>query len=208
MKQLLLLIESSPKTPKRGFEFLHKKWRDPDTKKPMKYVVTKVANGVVYYKPVGWNRGIEKIAIEDFYNKVVKEGLQPFSASGVMEAVDGKIFTWDTIKDDAKKIERNIHAPEVGVQVSALGGKDRASIMLTLSLDEKRNWKNGILQNSRYMHFSIGGNGVVEQFGLGHGVGKKFRKVRVTSIKDVIRKINDYLKPFETAGEKASYVQM
>lgn len=40
--------------------------------------------------------------------------------------------------------------PYVRAHVSTLGGEDRASVLVTVSLDPKETWSNGILENSRY----------------------------------------------------------
>jgi hypothetical protein len=37
---------------KRGLQFQHARVIDPDTREPLLYVVTRVASGVVYYRPV------------------------------------------------------------------------------------------------------------------------------------------------------------
>jgi len=46
-----------------------------------------------------------------------------------------------------------VNAPHASGYVSRLGGKDRASILLTFSLDARNEWKYGILENSRYAKF-------------------------------------------------------
>lgn len=40
--------------------------------------------------------------------------------------------------------------PYVRAGVSTLGGEDRSSVMVTVSLDPRESWTNGILENSRY----------------------------------------------------------
>lgn len=93
----------------------------------------------------------------------------------------------------AERLRNEIDAPYVNVQVSTLGGRERVSILMVLSLDDSSTWVNRILQNSRYMHFSIRRNGVVEQFSKGHLIDKKFRKRTIKSVEELIYKINEYL---------------
>ena len=102
------------------------------------------------------------------------------------------IFSADSINKE--EIKNSILAPYVTVTVSMLGGTERASIMITLSLDDKKDWTNGILQNSRYMYFSLSRTGVLEQFNRsGAFRDKKFRKTKAVSVEDAINKINKYL---------------
>ena len=90
---------------------------------------------------------------------------------------------------------KHIKAAVVSSQVSTLGGVDRASIMLTVSLDPRSQWVNGILHNSRYAMFRLDRNGTIENFS--HGFRrpvKRMRKSRATSLPDAVSKINKYLR--------------
>ena len=98
--------------------------------------------------------------------------------------------------DDPQLTDLNdINAPFVQPQVSTLGGKNRAAILLRISLDPKEEWSNGIFQNSRFMQFRISIDGEVEQFTLSHKLKaiKKFRKTRVKSLKEFVDKVNKYI---------------
>ncbi len=90
-------------------------------------------------------------------------------------------------------ILNNINAPFVQYQVSTLGGKDRASILLRVSLDPKDQWANGIFQNSKFMQFRVSINGEAEQFTLSHVLKKKFRKTKVKSLEEFVNKANKYI---------------
>jgi len=81
--------------------------------------------------------------------------------------------------------------PYVNGQVSTLGGEHRAAVMLTVSLDPKDSWKNGILQNSRYGQFSVDYTGAVEHFS-GYGLGN-MRKSKAKSVTDAGRKLREFL---------------
>lgn len=93
----------------------------------------------------------------------------------------------------AQRLADEIEAPFVNVQVSTLGGKERVSILMKLSLDAKETWVNGIFENSRYMHFHISKDGAVEQFTRQYTIPKKFRKIKVKSAEELAQKINKYL---------------
>ncbi len=90
---------------------------------------------------------------------------------------------------------RRIKAPYVHTQVSTLGGEERASVMLTGSLDPKGKWTNGILHNSRYFMVRIDRIGTVEMFSLGMGMRKqKMRTFKATSLGSVVIKINQWIR--------------
>jgi hypothetical protein len=68
--------------------------------------------------------------------------------------------------------------------ISSLG---RPALMLTVSLDPRSAWSNGILENSRYARFSIDSDGTIEHFS---GSLPKFRKCKVADIETAAAKIN------------------
>lgn len=53
------------KQPKVGFRFFHKRVLNPDLKTPMEFVVTRIAKGIIYYRPVNGG-GSQNCKIEDF----------------------------------------------------------------------------------------------------------------------------------------------
>ena len=103
------------------------------------------------------------------------------------------IFSVATSAIDKMFIESRIKAPYVHSQVSTLGGVNRASIIIKVSLDPKPKWANGIYQNSRYSMWHLGRDGTLEQFSLSYGLGKKMRKQKASSLPDAIARINKYL---------------
>lgn len=92
-----------------------------------------------------------------------------------------------------KFFNEKIEAPVVSVQKSVLGGPQNVAILISISLDPKNTWENGIFHNSRYMMFHISNDGVVVQHNRAHTIPEKFRKVRVQSIGDAVAKINKYI---------------
>jgi hypothetical protein len=117
---------------------------------------------------------------DELLYEAVKKATEP-----IFDVNDAPKFIND-IKDKVK-------VPVINAQVSTLGGADRASIMVTLSLDPQEEWFNGILHNSRYMMFRIDRNGRLEQFSLGHTIKKKMRKTFGKTQKDIIDKMNKYI---------------
>jgi hypothetical protein len=76
--------------------------------------------------------------------------------------------------------------PYLNVSRSTLGGDDKASILISISLDKKETWKNGIYQNSRYRQFHMY-DGKIESIS-GYGC-EKFRKASVKDANDAVDKI-------------------
>jgi hypothetical protein len=81
--------------------------------------------------------------------------------------------------------------PYVAGQVSTLGGPERASVLLVVSLQPKSEWKNGILENSDYARFHLSMDGTLEHFS-GHGLGK-MRKTKFKSAGEAAKKIRAFL---------------
>lgn len=110
----------------------------------------------------------------------------------IMGKSDEPIFDPDDENDIKRDIEKEIEAPFVTTQMSSLGGKENASIIITVSLDPEREWENGILENSRFLRFHLERNGELENFTVGMGIDK-MRKKNVKSIDDAIDKINRHI---------------
>lgn len=77
--------------------------------------------------------------------------------------------------------------PYVGVGHSTLGGIENVSIFVTISLDPRHAWANGILENSRYARIHVHNDGTVEQIS---GYQLKLRKFTAKNMAQVIDKIN------------------
>lgn len=101
--------------------------------------------------------------------------------------------TQDRRSTAAKYTERHIKAPFVRSGVSTLGGVQRASIMIKVSLDPKSKWVNGIYENSQYVMFRLDRDGTLEQFARSYRLPKKMRKQKATSLADAVQRINKYL---------------
>ncbi len=86
--------------------------------------------------------------------------------------------------------------PHSRAYISTLGGEKNASILITVGLDKRETWANGIFENSRYVRYHIDRNskGVeIEcfQFHIKNKEMKKFRKLTGTPEKVVERLSND-----------------
>ena len=92
-----------------------------------------------------------------------------------------------------KEIQDGIDAPWAGVEKSTLGGDENVALMIKISLDPKEDWNNKIYQNSRFAMIRLGANGEMEMF-ASHRNLKNMRKTKFKSPKDVISKINTWIK--------------
>jgi hypothetical protein len=93
----------------------------------------------------------------------------------------------------AKYLTSNINAPYVHAEVSTLGGYDKASAMLRISLDDRKEWSNDIFHNSRYLFIRLERNGELDPFAQSYKLGKKMRKSHVKSLEDAVEKINKFI---------------
>ena len=98
----------------------------------------------------------------------------------------------------------SIDAPYVYAYESSLGGRQNASVLLTVSMSDKSSWKYGILENSKYIKFHIGTDGKIESFSGSLNRILKFRKCTAKSIDDVVGKINAYLQKVSDILEQSS----
>ena len=102
------------------------------------------------------------------------------------------VFDDNSIKRWLKELDDGIAAPVVKTSVSNLGGTP--TIMCKFSLDDQKDWKGGIFQNSRYANLRIDADGTLEMFQASMKVGiKRLRKSKIKSAKDAIKKINVWI---------------
>lgn len=104
-------------------------------------------------------------------------------------------------QDLADYLRNNLKTPVSNVKISTLGGEDRASVLVTISLDQKKDWINGILHNSRYAMFHLSYDGVLELHSKHHSL-PKMRKTKFKNPKDALNKINKYLLQANKESEK------
>lgn len=106
------------------------------------------------------------------------------------------IFKYEDIKDKESELAAKIKCPWVRVLISTLGGRERPSLIIKVSLDAADTWVNGIWMNSRFYIFNIDYDGTVENYTCSHKL-KKIRKKKVKSLDAGIKYINDKLSKYE-----------
>lgn len=102
------------------------------------------------------------------------------------------LFDINTVDEVINKLQSELQIPFVQAYKSTLGGADRVTIMIKVSLDAKDTWAGGYFENSRRLNFSVERDGTVEQFSKSFKIPTKFRKTKVKSIEDLITKLNTY----------------
>lgn len=105
----------------------------------------------------------------------------------------GQVFDMATVDDWVNKLQSGIKAPTVGVKYSTLGGEKDVSILIMVSMDDKKDWINNILENSHYVRLHLYNDGVLDMISGHVKPAKNFRKTRVMSVEDAIVKINRYV---------------
>ena len=104
-----------------------------------------------------------------------------------------KVFDVVTAEEWRVRLNAGIKAPVVGVRKSTLGGPENVALLPTISLDERKDWPNGILENSRYFHIELSNDGMMEMFGGNVRPAKFLRKTRVRDVDEAIAKLNQYI---------------
>jgi hypothetical protein len=105
----------------------------------------------------------------------------------------------DLVQQDAPgwvaAVEAGVRAPLVKASVLTLGGADRPSLYVMLTLDKKEDWPYGIVDNSRFAKFMIHAvaQPKIELLTMGPRM-PKFRKRPYRGVADAIQQINAYLK--------------
>lgn len=96
-------------------------------------------------------------------------------------------------QDEMDKVLAGIIAPVKGGILSSLGGANRTSALLSISIDAKENWPKGNYLYSRYIGLSWGSDNILELFAQSHRFGKRFRKTLARDAGEAIAKINKFL---------------
>ena len=91
------------------------------------------------------------------------------------------------------EIYKGIKAGWKSVGKSTLGGDENVAIMIKVTVEPEKDWPNKILHNAKFGMISIGTDGTMKMFASGHKI-KNMRQTRVRSAKDVVKKINDWIK--------------
>ena len=91
------------------------------------------------------------------------------------------------------EIYKGIDAGWKSVGKSTLGGDENVAILIKVTVEPEKDWPNKILQNARFGMIRIATNGTMEMFASDRRV-KNMRKTKIKSAKDVVNKINTWLK--------------
>ena len=130
---------------------------------------------------------------------VVRSDARYIYSESLTESIEG--LAYDKLVAGAAEVKQKINAPLVSAQISTLGGKERAAMLITVALDPKSEWKNGILENSRYIILDLSHTGSLSLVTQGYGVSPKFRKVRVKDVGEAIKRINMWIAKVESMRE-------
>ena len=91
------------------------------------------------------------------------------------------------------EIYKGIDAGWKSVGKSTLGGDENVAILIKVTVEPEKDWPNKILQNARFGMIRIATNGTMEMFASDRRV-KNMRKTKIKSAKDVVNKINTWIK--------------
>lgn len=80
--------------------------------------------------------------------------------------------------------------PFANVTRYTLGGEARASLGFTVSKDDRKDWANGILENSSYAKFMLDSDGSLKL--LSGWKVAKFRAGKVKDINHALKRITDW----------------
>jgi len=97
------------------------------------------------------------------------------------------------IEDWTMEIYKGIKAGWKSVSKSSLGGDENVAIMIKVTVEPEKEWPHKILQNASYGMIRIATDGTMEMFASGHKL-KNMRKTKVKSARDVVSKINTWIK--------------
>jgi len=117
-----------------------------------------------------------------------------------------ELFDVNSAQKTIEYLSNNIEAPFVQAYYSTLGGKDKVSILIAISLDQKKDWPNKILQNSNYIKLYFASNGDIEYI-CGNKIGG-FRKIKSKSIVEAVEKINKYINKEKRPLMPTNYQEM
>ena len=130
----------------------------------------------------------KEIKLTDLVPKTIKEAQEP-------------LWDKDSVKNVIKQIQKGIKVPYAdGLGLGALSRRDEhPTIIGKISVDKKKDWPNGYIENSRWALVTIYPNGVVDTVRMnGYGDFKTRKKVPVLrksknkSIKQIIDRLGKY----------------
>ena len=116
------------------------------------------------------------------------------------ELTEGTVLDIKDVDRWIPEIEKGVRSPWISIQKSTLGGDENVALMIKISLDPQKDWANKIYQNSRYAMIRLGADGEMEMFASDRKL-KNMRKTKFKSAKDVVGKINTWIKKVDEVPE-------
>lgn len=118
---------------------------------------------------------------------------QPSNDSNPQNIIHQSHFTPQNVDQMIQTLERGIATPYKNIYKSTLGGENRVSIIMAISLDRKENWTNNIFENSPYIKMIWNVDGSLEAVSKGTKIPIKFRRTKCIDVNKCIEKINKYI---------------
>ena len=144
--------------------------------------------------------------IKDQYDKKKKK--KKSESIDELTLTEGSVFDINNAEQMFKVLTAGLKkvAPEIkpgNISYSTLGGDDRVSIVGKFSLDRKKDWSNGILENSRWITFYLDNDGSLEVNVMGYPLDmRKQVKMRKSRNKDIKQVLARMLKHFHMLNTK------
>ena len=113
------------------------------------------------------------------------------AASKVM--AEATVLQMTDIDQWTMEIYKGIKSGWKSVAKSTLGGDENVAILIKVTVEPEKDWPNKILQNARFAMIRIATDGTMEMFASHRNV-KNMRKTKIKSAKDVVNKINTWIK--------------
>ena len=113
------------------------------------------------------------------------------------EPYSGIFKSENDIKQWAKDIEKGVNVAFIETKLEALktGSDNLTSIDISLSFQPKKDWKKSSIESARdYAVISVDMTGIMDMYQTNTSSDFKLKKAKVKSAKDVIRKLNNWMK--------------
>ena len=110
-----------------------------------------------------------------------------------VEVDEATVLQMTDVDQWTHEIYKGLKSGWKSVAKSTLGGDENVAIMIKVTVEPEKDWPNKILHNAKFGMISIGTDGTMKMFASGHKI-KNMRQTRVRSAKDVVKKINDWIK--------------
>jgi hypothetical protein len=124
-----------------------------------------------------------------FYSNNSESISAKISVTNETQSNTNNLYDASSVNEFVKKMN-SIYAPYVNGTYITLGSRNNPVVFVSVSLDKRPNWKNGMLEKSHYAKFRIESNGRIEKVS---GNLPNFKKTIVSTSDEAVDKINSYL---------------